>query len=899
MNKLERVLITILALALASWLLFPTLKWYSLTSNEERAIASSGLTSIRDRAHSDALKDISDIKAKIGTDEDLSDSFKMQVSKARASYKDSGKDVPNKWTAEAILGAFSSEESAVNSFESYYRDKYLSLKRTSNKALKLGLDLRGGMSVLLDGDVDSLERRLEHRPSQEEIASAIDQDIEVLRLRIDQYGVSEADIRRQGNDQILVEVPGDVDPERVQSFIRGQGSLKFAIVNQEQTDELLKWKDEHYSELFDENGKFVQPDFIKEGFTAAPYYVNDEYGLETLRTDYPCAVIDNSQSMDGSYITSVEVQKDQYSNQPVVAFRLNSQGGDLFYELTSKNVRGPLAVVMDGKIKSIATIQQALSTNVQVTGFSEKEAEDLKVVLQTTSFPIELSIASEERVGASLGEDAIRLALQALLIGLGLIILFIICYYRLPGLLASFMLVLNVYLIIAVLSAFGFTLTLTSIAGLILTLGMSVDSAIIIFERIKEELSTGKTTKNAINNAFSRARWTLLDANITTMIAAIVLSFLGSAQVKGFANTLAIGIVCSLFTMLFVMHMFIDLFVTDRKRGKIHIGRIKMLSEEAIQNNAWDNKKVVPVKKMSYVVLIISSAFFIVGAVFFGVKGGFNLGIDFESGYMATVEIDQTNRNAVRIDEVRSALNSSYSVQNRGEADNGVFIIKTSADDQSAREEVSSAMLTSLEQTFGEGNVSIIAENFIGAKFSSALVRGSLIGIAISLVFMLIYIWIRFRLSYALASVFSLMHDVLLLLSFVSFMRIEISSVTIAAILTIIGYSINNTIVIFDRVRENIQLSNGKGVFVDIVERSVAQSLKRTLFSSLTTIVAVLPVAIFVTSEIRMFAVCLVVGILIGLYSANFVSPNLLRLFAKIKNPAFDPMNIKLNVKNQ
>lgn len=898
MNKIERILITILAIALCAWLLFPTLKWYTLTTEEDRTTSSSSLSVLRDKLHSAALKDISAIKAKIGTDEDLSDSFPMQVSKAKDAYKSAGKAVPSKWTSEAILGAFESEESAVRAFEDYYRTYYLNLKSTSAKALKLGLDLRGGMSVLLEGDVDSLERRLEHTPSGDEIASAIDQDIEILRTRIDQYGVSEAEIRRQGNDQILVEVPGNVDPERVQGFIRGQGSLKFAIVNQEQTEELLRWKDEHYSELFDENGKFIQPSFIKEGFTAAPYYVNDEYGLEVLREDYPCAVIDDAQTMDASYITSVEVQKDQYSNQPVVAFHLNSQGGDLFYELTSKNVKGPLAVVMDGKIKSIATIQQALSTNVQVTGFSEKEAEDLKVVLQTTSFPIELSIASEERVGASLGEDAIRMALIALSIGLCIIILFLIIYYRLPGLLASFMLVLDVYLIIAVLSALGFTLTLTSIAGLILTLGMSVDSVIIIFERIKEELQTGKDTKNAINTAFSRATWTLLDANITTMIAAIVLSFLGSAQVKGFANTLAVGIVCSLFTMLFVMHMLIDLFVTSRKHGRIHIGRIHMLSEEALQTSAWEGKKVVPVRKMGYAVIVISSVFFIVGAVFFGVKGGFNLGIDFESGYMATVEIDQSGRDAVRIDEVRGALDSSYSVQNRGDSNNGVFIIKTSADDQSARETVSENMLKALSEKFGEGKVSVIAENFIGAKFSSSLIRGSLIGIAVALIFMLIYIWIRFRLSYAISSVLALLHDVALLLAFVSFTRIEISSVTIAAILTIIGYSINNTIVIFDRVRENIQLSNGKGDFNEIVERSVTQSLKRTLFSSFTTIVAVLPVAIAVSSEIRMFAVCLIVGILIGLYSANFVSPNILRLFSKIKNPQFDPMKIKLKTKN-
>lgn len=896
MKKIERILITVALLVLACFLMWPTLKWYSLTSNEDRTIATSGIESIRNTSHRLALDDEAKIKEYLNSDEDISSMFKMQVSKAADTYKAKNKAVPSVWTAKAILGAYDSESEAVYSFESYYRDKYLNLNKTSKKALKLGLDLRGGMSVLLDGDVSSLEARLGHSPSSEEISNALDQDIEILRLRIDQYGVSEADIRRQGSDQILVEVPGEVDPSRVESFLRGQGDLKFAVVDNAQTEQLHTWANEHYSELFDENGAFLSPSWIPEGYKAVGYYQNDDYGLDAL---VGFVVINEKETMDGSYITSVETGRGNLDNRPVVNFRLSNEGGDIFYDITSRHVNDRLAVVLDGKAKSVATINDALRTNVQVSGFTEQQAEDLSLVLKSTAFPIDLTVASEERVGASLGEDAISLSIKAFAVGVIIIAVFMLAYYWLQGLLSIFMLAINMFLIVSVLSAFSFTLTLTSIAGLILTLGMSVDSAIIVFERIKEEIALGKPQKEAVRLAFSKAKWTLLDANITTMIAAVVLSFLGSSAVKGFANTLAVGIVCTLITMLFISHLCEDLFVVDRKHSKVLIGKVRHLTNDEINSGNGVVRHILPVKKGALYALIFSSLFFICGAVFFGIKGGFNLGIDFESGYVATVEIDQTNRGTVRIDEVRSALdNSSFTVQNRGESDNGTFIVKAPASDEAARSDVASTIKSRLTEHFGENNVNFVSETFIGAKFSSSLVTGSLLGIFASLILILIYIWLRFRLSYALAAVLALMHDVILLLSFITIARIEISSVTIAAILTIIGYSLNNTIVIFDRVRENIKLSLGKGDINKIIDRSVTQSLKRTLFSSFTTIATVLPIAIFVPSEIRMFAICLTVGILIGIYSANFVSPNILRLFASIKNDAFDITKIKVKTEN-
>jgi len=254
-----------------------------------------------------------------------------------------------------------------------------------------------------------------------------------------------------------------------------------------------------------------------------------------------------------------------------VNFHLDKLGGDIFYKLTSTNVGKTLAVVMDGKVKAMATINEGIRSSVQISGFNAQEANDLAIVLRTAALPIELIVSSQQAVGATLGEDAVSTGLKAIIIGFALVILIMFGYYHVSGLVADLALLLNLFIMVSVLSAFNFTVTLTSIAGLILTLGMAVDTNVIIYERIKEERRMGKSDVAAVKAGFDKAFWTVMDANITTIIAALVLSQLGSSSVKGFANTLAIGIVSSVFTALFVSHLIFDAAITDQEGKKLHI----------------------------------------------------------------------------------------------------------------------------------------------------------------------------------------------------------------------------------------------------------------------------------------------------------------------------------------
>ena len=262
---------------------------------------------------------------------------------------------------------------------------------------------------------------------------------------------------------------------------------------------------------------------------------------------------------------------DPITGRPVVNFKLDNLGGDIFYKLTSTNVGKTLAVVMDSKVKAMATINEGIRSSVQISGFTAEEAADLAIVLRTAALPIELTVSSQQAVGATLGEDAISVGLKAIAIGFALVVILMFAYYGLSGLVADLALLLNMFIMISVLSAFNFTVTLTSVAGLILTLGMAVDTNVIIYERIKEELRMGKSSSASIAAGFNKAFWTVMDANITTIIAALVLSQLGSSAVKGFANTLAIGIVSSVFTALFVSHLVFDATVGDREGKKLSI----------------------------------------------------------------------------------------------------------------------------------------------------------------------------------------------------------------------------------------------------------------------------------------------------------------------------------------
>lgn len=570
MKKRGRLIIVLLVLVVCGIFLYPTIKWYGFVPQSAKELATGSNVQIKEYSRGQASRELRELKELVQSNPSaaLPEAYSFLKPVAKANYKAMKQPVPKNWTVESIFYAFTSEQAMFDALENEHRTQLLGLKALGSKVLQLGLDLRGGMSILLDADVDAYTAKVGRSVGASEITTLVTQDIEILQNRIDQFGVSEPDIRLQGTDQILVEIPGAADPERVNSFLRGKGSLTFQIVDTELTSQLNDYYSQNPSEAYTDTGAIKQPDFLPAGKIAAGYYVNDAYGIDELES---FVVLNEEVGLDGIHLEQATTSTDGITGRPVVNFQLDNVGGDIFYKLTSTHVNDTMAVVMDGKVKAMATITEGIRNNVQISGFSADEAANLAIVLRTAALPIELIVSSQQAVGATLGEDAVSAGLKAIGLGLILVVLFMLIYYSWSGLVADLALIFNLVIMLAVLSAFNFTLTLTSIAGLILTLGMAVDANVIIFERIKEERALGKTPQASVKSGFGKAFWTIMDSNITTIIAALVLSQLGTSAVKGFANTLAIGIVSSLFTALFVSHLIFDATVTDRPNAKLHI----------------------------------------------------------------------------------------------------------------------------------------------------------------------------------------------------------------------------------------------------------------------------------------------------------------------------------------
>lgn len=514
--------------------------------------------------------DLRELKGLVASDPaaKIPDKYKFLASVAKDNYKAAKRSVPRQWTVEGLFRGFSNEQDLFDALENRYRTQLMDLKKTSGKVLQLGLDLRGGMSILLEADVDAYEAKTGTRLSGGNLTALLNEDIAILNERIDQFGVTEPDIRIQGSSQILIEIPGAADPERVNSFLKGKGSLSFQIVDQELSSQLNTYFKENPGEVFTNLGQIKQPDFLPAGKIATGYYVSDAYGLDQLSS---YVVLNEEIGLDGIHIANAQTGSNPITGQPTVNFELDGTGGEIFYKLTSTNTGETMAVVQDGNVKAMATITEPIRNNVQITGFGEKEAQDLSIVLKTAALPIELIVVSQQGIGASLGEDTVQAGLIAIFVGLGLVFIFMIVVYKGSGIYADIALLFNLVIMLAILSAFNLTLTLTSIAGLVLTVGMAVDANVIILERIKEELAVGKSEAASVKAGFSKAFWTIMDANVTTIIAALVLSQLGSGAVKGFANTLAVGVVSSMFNALFVVKLMYDTALS-RKNPRLSLG---------------------------------------------------------------------------------------------------------------------------------------------------------------------------------------------------------------------------------------------------------------------------------------------------------------------------------------
>ena len=574
MSKRFRFFIIVLVLAIAGVFLYPTWNWYFMVPQDKKDTALGSKEQIRDYAISRAMSELEKINALARTDRnsEVPKEYQFLVKKAKDNYKNSKRPIPSKWTWGELLLSFGSEDRVYNELEAHYRKEIIDLKEKSRGVMQLGLDLSGGMNVLLLADMENLRERLGYAPSADERRAAIDQAIEILNNRIDQFGVTEPVLRRQGDNYISVEIPGAADPERVNSFLMGKGSLNFHIVDDEATARAMQYIHEYRADVLDEldeldapvplepldpsTGQPLDPAILPPGVVLREFVQKDNYGIDRV---IRYVAIREEAGLDGKHIINAQVGSDNLTGRPVINFILDREGADIFRQLTTVNTERTMAIVLDDKVKAGALISEPIPTGqVRMTGFDREEAMDIALVLRTASLPVDLKIDSQQAVGASLGEDSIRSGLRAISLGFLLVVGFMLIYYKGAGVIANIALTLNLFLMVAILSAFNMTLTMTSIAGLILTVGMAVDANVIIFERIKEELWLGKTAEASVNAGYKKAFWTIMDSNITTLIAAVFLSQFGTGPIQGFAYTLAVGIVSSMFTALFVTRLIFD-----------------------------------------------------------------------------------------------------------------------------------------------------------------------------------------------------------------------------------------------------------------------------------------------------------------------------------------------------
>ena len=574
MNKKSRLITIIAVLAVCFAFLWPTISWYARTPKEDQALALSTLENIKDYSNFKAASDVKAMVAAAKADPETlvpadQEWFKEQVKK---NYKLENKKYSEPLKLVDALNSFASKTELVNFVEGVYRKKILKNKDFYKNSVKLGLDLSGGMNVIVKADLDAVIANQGDTPYVEETlkAEAMAQAVETLSNRIDRFGLSSPTIRQQGEDRIYIELPGSAEADQINSIIQGRGILNFRLVDNEATQAFTTYYYNHMDSTFDSKGRLIDASVIPEDCVVMGYYTTDAYGLDQ-REGY--LVVKKEVALDGKHIKSAEVGAEDLTGKPQVNFVLDSEGSEIFGEFTGKHVGENLCIVSDDKVKSNARIQTAITGGrVAITGFGIQEAQNLRKVLQTAWLDVPLSVESQQVIGASLGETAIRQGLLAIAVGLIAIMIFMLIWYHGAGVNACVAQVLNLYIMFSILSAFNLTITLPTIAGMILTIGMAVDANVIIFERIKEERRLGKDRPSSMNTGFNNAFWAIMDSNITTFIAAIFMSQLGSGAVQGFAVSLAIGVVSTVFTALVVSRLMFDFQTEVVGKKNISIG---------------------------------------------------------------------------------------------------------------------------------------------------------------------------------------------------------------------------------------------------------------------------------------------------------------------------------------
>ena len=684
--------------------------------------------------------------------------------------------------------------------------------------LNLGLDLQGGMYLVLKVDTSGFEKAAK--------LDARARAIEILRNRLDPQGVKEYPIYPQGPDRIVIQLPGETDRESVLRRIKKIAHLEFKLVS----DDLDKMK--------------------------ASVEGNAPPGYELLTFQDKPILLEKKAVLTGDTIVDARVDFSQRTfGEPFVSLTFNNKGARLFAQITGQNIRRRLAILLDGVVESAPVIRERIpSGKAQITGrFSVEEANDLAIVLRAGALPAPVEVIEERTVGPTLGRDSIAKGIKAIILGGIAVLSFMLIYYLIAGVIANVALCMNLILILGVLGYFKATLTLPGIAGLVLTVGMAVDANVLIFERIREELKSGKTLHSGIVSGYNRAFLTILDANVTTLITALILFQFGTGPVRGFATTLSIGILASMFTAIVVTRVIFDVLTQNKV-----ISRLQMLHLIKQPNADFIGKR-----RIAY---LFSVALIVIGLITFAKKGERNFGIDFTGG-----TVQQFNfANPISMERIRSSLAKiglgDVSVQRFG--GNKEVIIRTFAD-------TSEQVNKEFRKDFIDNPFEVTRVEKVGPAIGKDLREKALLALLYAMIGICIYISLRFQFKFAIVAIIALFHDVLISVSALALANREISIPVIAALLTVVGYSINDTIVIFDRIREDLKIMR-KSSFKDILNLSINQTLSRTLLTSMTTLFVVLSLFLFGGEVIKDFSFILLIGVIVGTYSSIFVASAIL-----------------------
>ena len=816
------------------------------------------------------------------------------------------------------------------------------------RSINLGLDLQGGIHLVMEVVTEGLD--------PEQARDAVDRAQEVIRNRIDQFGVAEPTIQRQGENRIIVELPGLQDVERAKNLIGQMALLEFQLLEPaEDRDRLLKRIDavlaasgpapaseagvadvaddgvavtdtvaepEATPSLFGEAGEVgggsglfgdeqqipepaagllsrlirVGPEVgvLKRDLAAVKAKLLDPRAQSLIPSDveflftsrpegpedspyYVLYLVRTRPEMTGDMIADAQVtigQSIEYMGQPIVDLVTTDDGVRRFRTITGAHIGERLAIVLDGAVYSAPTIQSKIMNGRSIiTGSgTQEEAKDLAIILRAGALPAEVEIIEDRTVGPSLGRDSIEQGRVAGIISMVIVALFMIAYYRFAGIVADVALGMNVLFVMAVLAGFHATLTLPGIAGIILTIGMAVDANVLIFERIREELRAGKTVRAAIDSGYGNALSAIIDANITTLIVGIVLYEFGTGPIRGFALTLCIGIVSSLFTALVVTRSIFNAWTSRASTTSLSIGPIAFLANSKIA--------FLSLRKIAFAA---SGVVLAAGVVSIFAHNGLTPGIDFSGGTLLELHFDppvqiETLRDKLkRVDVGGRTVDLSSSEIKRFGSVNDVLIRVT---EQETGTDVADGIKATLRAALSdniEASDWVRRQEKVGPKIGEELTGAAVRAVLLSLALILVYMAWRFKqFLYGIAAVVALFHDVILTLGLISILDMEITLAVVAGLLAIVGYSLNDTIVVFDRIRENL-LGRRRLSFSEIIDRSINECLSRTVVTSLTTLMAVVAMMVYGGHVIRDFTITLLIGIIVGTYSSMFVaSPVLL-----------------------